>query len=212
MNQRPFRIWILAYLLLPILTTNTYASIDLLTDKGIAILNIERGDRCLVSGLLLDENGIAFIYRGRRVTLHRDATGVFLNEPDRYFSSLQPRGALFQESGAWSLELSWLLVGIWMTLGLACGAAGSHIALRKGRSPGFWFSAGVALNIVALATLLTRPSTSSETLPPHWGKIPTTTTPVSCPSCDSTNHPSALSCLACGASLSPAHESEVQRT
>lgn len=198
-------------LMLTLMPAGVSANTDLLEREGITVLSTHEGDRCLVSGVLLDENGVAFVYRGRRVSLHKDAIGVFLAEPDRYFSRLQPKGALFQENQIWFLSVSWLFLGVWMTLGLVCGAAASHIALRKGRSPGFWFAAGVALNVVALVTVLTRPSETDAALPSHLGKIPTTHAPVPCPSCDATNHPSASSCSSCGAQLSPTLESEVQR-
>jgi hypothetical protein len=113
------------------------ANTERLEREGLTALSMKEGDRCLVSGILLDVNGIAFVYRGRRVTLHKDAVGVFLDDPGKYFSQLQPRGALFQKDESWSLGISWLVLGIWVTLGLACGAAPSHLALHKGRSPGF---------------------------------------------------------------------------
>lgn len=187
------------------------ADTTLLRERGITVLGIHEGDRCLVSGILLDDTGIAFVYRGRRVTLHPDAVGVFLSRPDPYFSKLQPRGALFQEDASWSLGISWLVFGIWMTLGLASGAAASHLALRKGRSAGFWFAAGVALNVIALATLLTRPSLATAELPPRFGKVPLTVRPTACPSCGAPNHPTAARCSSCRATLDPRSQSEVAR-
>jgi len=197
-----------------ILCLGGYAKADtsLLEEQGLVVLATHEGDQCLVSGILLDENGVAFVYRGRRVTVHEDAIGVFLGEPDTYFARLQPRGALFQEDQGWSLGLSWLFIGIWMTLGLGCGAAASHIALCKGRSAGFWFFAGVATNVVALVTVMTRPNEASATLPPRLAKVPATSSAIDCPACGSPNHPSAKACTSCSVDLSPDFESEVQRT
>ncbi len=203
---------ILIFLLIPLLYGEAFPNTDLLKEKGLVVLSTRDGERCLVSGILLDENGVAFIYRGRRVALHRDAIGVFTDDPTRYFSKLQPRGALFQEDETWSLGLGWLFIGVWMTLGLACGATASHLALRKGRSPGFWFAAGVATNLVALATLLTRPASGTPALPLRLAKIPNTSRPIPCPECQAENHPAAKACSSCGASLSPVIESETQRT
>ncbi|MCH2663142.1 hypothetical protein MK139_02290 [bacterium] len=211
MIRRPYRLFIVAaFLLLPV--SDAPADNLELEKKGYVVLAAHEGERCLVSGILLDENGIAFIYRGRRVTLHPDAIGVFLSQPDRYFSHLKPKGALFQEHDAGSIAISWLGLGIWMTLGLICGAVGSHIAIRKGRSPGYWFAAGVVLNLVALTTLLTRPSAEGNPLPDRLDKIPVTSAPVNCPSCIAPNHPTASTCFRCGRILTPSAESEVKRT
>lgn len=187
------------------------ADTEMLKNRGISVLATQPGDRCLVSGILLNADGIAFIFRGRRVTLHEDAVGVFLAEPDRYFTDQQPKGGLFAESIESQLHLSWLLIGIWMILGLACGAMSSHIALRKGRSAGYWFAAGIVLNVVALATVLVRPNETSNPLPPRLGKVPTTVDPILCPSCGSSNHPTAAVCKSCGTPLNPVGESEVSR-
>ena len=199
-------------LLIPLLYGGVSANTELLKKEGVVILSTKNGEHCLVLGVLLDENGIAFIYRGRRVTLHRDAIATFVENPSKYFSKLQPRGALFQEDETWSLGLGWLFLGVWMTLGLACGAAASHLALRKGRSPGFWFAAGVATNLVALATLLMRPTSDTLALPNRLAKIPNTSPPLRCPECQAENHPTAKACSSCGAILAPAMESEIQRT
>ena len=203
---------LLILLLIPILCGDVSSSTELLRQKGLVALSTKDGERCLVSDILLDENDVAFIYRGRRVALHRDAIGVFIDAPSKYFSKLQPRGALFQEDETWSLGLGWLFIGVWMTLGLACGAAASHLALRKSRSPGFWFAAGVATNLVALATLLTRPASGTPALPLRLAKIPNTSRPIPCPECQAENHPAAKACSFCGANLSPEIESETQRT
>lgn len=203
---------LLILLLIPILCGDVSSSTELLRQKGLVALSTKDGERCLVSGILLDENDVAFIYRGRRVALHRDAIGVFIDAPSKYFSKLQPRGALFQEDETWSLGLGWLFIGVWMTLGLACGAAASHLALRRGRSPGFWFAAGVATNLVALATLLTRSAFDTSALPLRLAKIPNTSRPIPCPECQAENHPAAKACSSCGANLSPEIESETQRT
>lgn len=197
----------LACMLAPELAADT----DLLRSQGLATEPVRVGDRCLVSGILLDSTGVVFVYRGRRVSLHQDAVGIFLKEPDVFFSKLQPRGALFQEDESFSLGLSWLFLGIWVSLGLICGAVSSHLALKRGRSAGFWFAAGLMLNIIALVTLLSRPSDDSRTLPERLGKIHQTSDPAACPSCQAPNHQTARLCSFCGGRLEPTLESETQR-
>ena len=182
-----------------------------LGDAELRRIPLKDGDRCLVSGILLDANGVALLFKGRRVTLHPDAVSAFLDNPSRYFSQLQPRGALFQEDQTWSLGIGWLVIGVWMSLGLACGAASSHIALQRGRSPAVWFAAGVAANVLALLALTLSSAPARVALPDRLQKIPTTDAPVPCPSCHAHNHPTARSCSACGHPLSPSGESEVQR-
>ena len=82
--------------------------------------DVHEHDRCLVCGGELEKDeGLAFLYKGRRITLDTLHLEEFLQNPATYFSHLQPRGALFQESGGIHLGKEGLFLGVWMVLGLA---------------------------------------------------------------------------------------------
>ncbi len=179
---------------------------------NLVTMSIREGDRCLISGVFLsDKDGVAFLHRGRRVTVHKDAVGMFFSAPQDFFSSLQPRGALFQEDETWSLGLGWLYVGVWMCVGLASGALASHIAIRKGYSALLWFAAGLIANVAALAAIYTRRTTPDAPVLTGLFKPHATHAPLPCPTCGRGNHPAAASCSSCGAALTPAAEAESQR-
>ncbi len=175
---------------------------------------IKEGDRCFICNIELVDGGVAFIYRGRRVTVASFHVQQFLDAPLKYFSRLQPRGALFQEDAIlerpmWS---GWLLLGIWLAVGLVSAAISTHLALRKGLPPVTWFAIGLATNLFGLLLLLRHRAEADVSLPPHLAKIPTTLNPVECPACRAENHPSAKQCSACGAQLNPTAVSEVERS
>ncbi len=182
--------------------------------KNHTTMPIKEGDRCFVCNIPLAENGVAFLYRGRRVTVATFHVQAFFNNPLKYFSKLQPRGALFQEDviPESPLKPGWLIFGIWITLGLVAAAFCTHTALRKGRSPVTWFFIGLAANLIGVLLALRQSPLVRVDLPPNLAKIPTTVSPVPCPDCGVENHPSARACSGCGAQMQPTMESEVQRT
>ncbi len=182
--------------------------------KNYPKIPIKEGDRCFVCNTPLTESGVAFLYRGRRVAVGTFHVRTFFNNPLKYFSRLQPRGALFQEDivPESPLKPGWLVFGIWITLGLVAAAFCTHTALRKGRSPAAWFFIGLATNLIGVLVALRQSPLARVDLPPNLAKIPTTVSPMSCPDCGAGNHPSAWKCSGCGARLQPTMESEVQRT
>ena len=174
--------------------------------------DLEPGESCLVCGTELGaKNGLAFYYRGRPIAISGAHVKTFLRDPDRYFKHLEVRGALFDEGSAQRIGNEWLLLGVWVLLGLVGAAVCTGVALRKGLSPLTWFVAGLIANIVAVVLVLARASTQEVNLPPRLGKIPNTVAPNECPMCGGRNHPTARRCNECGAAMEPATDSDVDR-
>ncbi|MEE9219681.1 MAG: hypothetical protein V3U98_11510 [Acidobacteriota bacterium] len=183
-----------------------------------AVQPAEAGEWCLVCRSPVAEGGLVLLHRGRRVPLH---TGVCLEEWTRnsemIFTSLQPRGALFQELSVPASPLAggWFLLGLYVLAGLVVGASCGYLAVARGLAPIPWFFAGLGLNVAALAGLLTRPRADLSKLPAGvpagLSKVPTTRPPRRCLKCGSHNHPAASRCTDCGASMEPLVEAETQR-
>jgi len=74
---------------------------------------------------------------------------------------------------------------------------------------------GLVVNVLALAALLALGRKeiidAPEGVPRGLKKVPKTRRPRACPSCGSANHPSATSCLACGAVLEAIVDAEIAR-
>ena len=178
---------------------------------GLQPQELRPHDRCLICDGELDaDDGLAFLYRGRRITLDHLHLPQFLAEPSAYFSRLQPRGALFQESGG-SMSNGWLILGVWVLLGLVGAAVCTGVALRKGLPPRRWFAAGLVANVAAVVLVLTRAAPKPVALPPGLARIPDTAAPYRCARCGGQNHPSAARCRDCGAGIVPTTDSEVER-
>jgi len=176
------------------------------------------GELCLVCRQPVGTGDVAVIHRGRRVPLHADACMAAWNAgADSIFTSLQPRGALFQEPSnrPSALASGWFLFGIYIVTGLILGAVCGYVAVARGLSPLLWFFAGLVLNLIALGVLLTRTRADTSRLPAGIPsglvKVPTTRDPVPCLSCSAENHPAANRCAACGATLLPSADSDLQR-
>lgn len=190
----------------------TASAADLEDHPDLKPQDVYEHDRGLVCGAeLAIDDGLAFLYKGRRITLDALHLEEFLRNPAAYFTDLQPRGALFQESGGGRLGRGWLYLGVWMVLGLAGAAACTGVALRKGLSPVQWFAAGLAFNILAVIIVVTRPAREPVSLPPRLAKIPTTPAPYVCARCGGQNHPTSSRCGDCGADIEPTADSEVER-
>lgn len=201
---------LLGLALLAATATNSAAGTD--EHPELKPQEVREHDRCLVcDGELQEGGGLAFLYKGRRITLDTLHLETFLQNPSAYFSELQPRGALFQESGGGHIGVGWLGLGLWMVLGLIGAAACTGLALRKGLPPMRWFAAGLVANLLAVLLLLTRSAAQSVTLPPRLAKIPMTPTPYLCARCGGQNHPTATRCVDCGADIEPTSDSEVER-
>ncbi len=178
------------------------------------------GERCIVCGVLLTENGIVLIVRGRRVPLKRAMVDSFLSNQEKYFSQKQPKSALFQEEldvpvgvAQGGISLSWFLFGLYVLAALIFGGMSGYTAVSKGLSPIPHFLIGLLFNVFGYLYVLTRKATVQKgEIPAGLVKVPITRTPVPCSECGRTNHPSARRCADCGADLEPKIESEVDRT
>ena len=108
------------------------------------------------------------------------------------------------------MRWGWFFIGAYVLAGLISAAACCQMAYSRNLSPAFWFGAGLATNLLAVAAVMSRPR-AGKTLPPGLAKIPSTADPALCPGCGARNHPAASACLNCGAALSPAYEPESRR-
>jgi YHS domain-containing protein len=181
---------------------------------------------CIVCDAPAPAGALTTDYRGRRVTVcNETCKATFLGDPDEYFSRQahrDARGALFDEHAPAnqtpqdrSLVSGWMWFGLYVVAGLVCGAAAAYVAMSKGIAPLPWLFAGLALNVVGLALVVAKPrgdlSRLPQGVPAGMAKIATTYAPAKCPKCGAENHPSARSCIACGAVLTARVESEATR-
>jgi len=179
------------------------------------------GEYCTVCNVPLDPaQDVALIVRGRRVPLNHTMVDSFLRTQEKYFAQKQPRGALFQEElqtapgvSLGGISLGWFLFGSYVLLALICGGLSGYAAVGKGLPPIRHFFIGFAFSLIGYIYVLTRASQVKEgEIPEGLVKVPATNSPVTCPKCGNTNHPSARHCSMCGADLQPRYESEVART
>ena len=175
---------------------------------------VKDGDVCVVCDKPLGKDGLAILYKGRRVPFfNREQFRIFLDNPAKYFAKLQPRTALFDENAVAqkSMQFGWLFFGVWVTIALICGAISAGIALRKGLPPVKWFFVGLIGSVFGLIFAAIQPAKEKVELPEKLAKISTTPAPQPCPNCGEYNHPTAKKCANCGKTLTPATESEVHR-
>jgi hypothetical protein len=175
------------------------------------------GDICIECGHAIGMRDPVYVVNGHRIPLHEDEKESDLaGQLRRIAAQFEPTGAFLQAAARQTgLSPFWFLFGCYVLLGLVFAALCAHRALHKGLPAWVWFLAGLFFNLVAfLAVLLRRgrASVSPGGVPPGLHKISSTHAPMACAKCGDWNHPSARSCVACGASLSPALESEVARS
>jgi YHS domain-containing protein len=173
------------------------------------------GQQCIVCRQQIHEGDIVEVrYRGRTFFVAAKMLEEFEADPERYFRTLQARGALFDEAARDNppMRTGWLGFGVYVMLGLLFGAACAYLALDRGLPAWGWFFAGLALNVLALVTVITRPREAGAPAAAGLVKIPTTLTPTPCPHCGNTNHPSAATCSGCGHALEPTIEPETARS
>jgi hypothetical protein len=186
------------------------------------------GEICIVCNNPVGPDDSVYLIQGQRVPMHAGTEErEFLTHPQKYLARLKPLGGallgadsnqpgMANRAGSDRPEVSraWIYGGLYVLLGLAFAAVCAHRALHTGYSPWAWFGLGFVLNVVAYILLLTRPKRevyAPAGVPLGLGKIAATHAPQRCPKCGAFNHPSAIHCLRCGASLSPEVESEVRR-
>jgi ribosomal protein L37E len=173
------------------------------------------GDRCLIDREPTGPADPVYLVDGQRVALHwTHCYREFLKHPARYEALLKPGGGafLFSEGYLSEISLGWLLLGLYVLLGLVFAALSAGHALAHGKPAVGAFFAGFFLNAAGYLYVCTRPSakTGAEVMRGKalW-RIPTSYPPEACPRCGAANHPSAKVCAACGAVLTPRIASEV---
>ena len=184
----------------------------------------EPGEFCLVCNLRLHGGDAVYLVQGQRVAVHLgaclDEHGVCIEhlsaEPSRWLSPLKPGGAFLSARGDQvALSPFWFFAGLYILLGVVFAGACAHQAVQKALPPIPWFFAGLFLNAVGYLVLVTRPSGQAsqlpEGVPEGLRKVPLTHSFAECPKCGYHNHPSAQSCLGCGAAMTPSFESEAAR-
>ena len=175
-------------------------------------VEVRPGDHCTVSGAALGPGDVCLLVDGRRVPLKKEAVNIFLNNQEKYFSKLQPRSALFNESMGKpkNLSMGWFIFGIYILIGLFFAALTSHAAVGKGLKPIPWFFIGLLFNAFGYLAVMTKKSETTTNIPDGLVKVPLTSTPIICPGCGYQNHPSAKNCSGCGIPLEPKATSELE--
>ena len=103
----------------------------------------------------------------------------------------------------------WLLIGVYVLLGLIFAGMATHQAVNTGRSAVPWLAAGLFFNVFGYVALLAKgPGPRKDPRYSGIKKIPATAAPAECPNCTAPNHPAATSCSTCGIELAPATASE----
>ena len=174
------------------------------------------GEQCLVCRKrVYDEDVVEIRYKGRTFFVGKPFMGDFEADPAHYFARIQARSALFDEgalAASRPMNFGWLWLGGYVLAGMFCSALCGYIAVTRGLWPLPWFFAGLFGNVAGLALVLVLPRGEVATLPAGipdgLAKVPTTRAPSVCPSCGSSNHPSATRCADCHASLTPTVEAE----
>ena len=173
-------------------------------------------DRCVVCSTLLQPGDRVYLVEGQRVGIMVVMEPRLLSDPWTYIARLKPRGGLFggEMAPASGVSDGWLLLGVYVTLGLGFAAVCGHRAINVGQGPVPWFFAGLFFNAFGYLALLLRPVNDDAAPPARYAgvtKVPSTSEPHTCPQCGHLNHPSATECLGCHTSLIPEGASEVTR-
>lgn len=80
-----------------------------------ATVPVQDGDRCIVCGAKLSDQDVVFMVRGRRVPVAKSLVDELKANPEKYFFSLQPKGALFSEDSEGSGDRwNWFIFGIFV--------------------------------------------------------------------------------------------------
>lgn len=179
----------------------------------------DSGEKCIVCGGELTEEGLALIVKGHRVPLDSMDLDVFLNNQEKYLASFQPRGALFAEAteaqkgtALGGVTTGWFIAGLYILAGLVFGGMSGYRAVSKGLPPILHFMIGFVFILPGYLYVLSRASRVQEgDIPEGLVKVPLTSAPLACEKCGYSNHPTARICKGCGKQLSPVHESEASR-
>lgn len=177
------------------------------------------GDACVVCNKPVSSGDKVYLLDGQRVAVHAGECELALDRsPEQYLAKVKPQGNQFMdaESGRSAHSWSWLIVGLYVLVGLIFAGLCSYRAVNRGVQPLPWFFAGLFFNALAYLALLSRARQPLAGAGPGWAasgltKVPATHAPRACPQCGRLNHPSAERCSACGARLEPRVISEVTR-
>jgi len=168
--------------------------------------------RCIVCGIDRATAEHSELHRGTLIPVCEVCVTDYHADRARWVAEVQPRAALFHDDydERASVRYGVFLAGLWLTVGLICGAAAGGIAVQRGHPAWPYVLAGVVGNVLGLAWALTRPRMDLP-LAPVGLKVPSTRPPVPCPTCGRGNHPAASGCAGCGATLAASAPSEVSR-
>lgn len=189
------------------------------TAGSYLVLPANPGEKCIVCGVPLTEDDVALVVKGRRVPLNRTMVEEFLDNQEKYFARLQPKGALFQEDLSASegtalggVTPGWFLFGLYILSALVFGGLSGYAAVGKGLKPIPHFFLGFVFSALGYVYVLARHSqTKDGEVPRGLVKVPLTRSPEPCQKCGHMNHPSARKCAGCGTVLSPEVQSEASR-
>jgi hypothetical protein len=190
---------------------------ELMNDGQVERTPPRPGDNCIVCNRPLEAIDMAYEVRGQRVPVHVQGCDEALRaHPQKYLALLNPLGGAFLGTDTQQPRPSkvWLIAGLYVLLGLIFGAICAHRSLHTGYSPAWGFLLGFLLNLPGYIYVLTRPKrevVAPAGVPAGLRKISATYAPQPCPKCGAENHPAAVQCLSCGASLTPQVTSEVER-
>lgn len=177
---------------------------------------LAEGEQCLVCRQLIHDGDIVEVrYKGRTFHVAAKMLDEFKADPDRYFYAMQARSGLFDEASTETPQMSmgWLGFGTYVLLGLIFGAICGYAALNRGLPGMRWFMAGFIGGVFGLIAFFVtqRGARRLDGDARGLSKIPVTSSPVDCPTCGESNHPTAPACSACGRSLNPTAQPETAR-
>ncbi len=169
----------------------------------INLVQVKEGDVCIVSGQNIGPNDVVIEHKSSRFPLKKEALPLFLENPGKYLSEKQPKGALFPVETHESRRLSkvWLILGIYILVGLIFAALTVQKALSKKYRPAPWFFMGLFFNVLAYIIILSKGKASLSEQEEVSSELFRSTQPILCPECGTENHPSAQSCTECQSPL-----------
>ncbi len=191
----------------------------------VCVYRVEARDLCIVCDAPVTGTETQVIYRGVSHPMHMENC---LNEWERAIQEerldaivfkVEPRGALFQGDSkflnpnfqkAHPISSQWLWFGIWLMVAIVSGGCSAALAIVSHRSGIFAFILGFLLPGLGILVI--------KILPKKLGKFELRGTKIAathdesyCPQCNHPCHPSADSCIGCGALLTPNFGSEVSK-
>ncbi len=191
------------YLATPGISKKKSPPLDSFIKMKLSLVQVKEGDVCIVSGQYLGPGDVVIEHKNNRFPLKKGAVPIFLENPGKYLSKKQPKGALFPVETHESKPLSkvWLILGIYILVGLVFGALTVQKALAKRYRPGLWFFMGLLFNVLAYIVILSKGEASLSEQEEVSTELFRSTQPVLCPECGIENHPSAQSCTECQSPL-----------